>query len=66
MQEFKPLEEQPQSQPVRVPAHDAPSKFWQSIEPFCQAIQPDTIKMLEQLYQVQQDNDEYMKASEIK
>ena len=55
-------EQQPLYQPTRVPVQEAPSKFWQSVEPYCQPIQPEAVKMLEQMYQSQQDNEEYFKV----
>ena len=55
-------DEQQLYQPTRMPVQEAPSKFWQSVEPYCQPIQPETIKMLEQMYQTQQDNEDYFKV----
>ena len=52
-------------EPPKPPKNDVPNRFWALVEPYCQEISPEDLKVLEDLMRSHEDEAEYHKVPSL-
>ena len=63
--EFPESPRPPPPEPPKLPKNETPSRFWAMVEPYCQEINPEDLKVLEDVLRSHEDDADYYKIPSL-